>query len=84
MPLEHPDDLEIIYGIYYQNLHSYDEDMYFSDNLCCPICGKCEIFILPTNDSDQSDTLVTEKNKVSKQTYYGNSDMVTLLIALKL
>ena len=65
MSLTHPDDLEIIDGVYYQNLHSYDEDTNFSHSLFCPICGKHEIFILPTNNSDQSDTLVTEKNKVS-------------------
>ena len=69
MSLTHPGDLETIHSVYYQNFHSFDGDiselgLNFSDSLCCPICGKNEKFSLLTNNADQSDILVTEKNKV--------------------
>lgn len=65
----HPNDLETIDGEFYENFQSFDGDiseleLSFSDILCCPVCGKLEIFNLLTNGSDQYD--VTETNKVRK------------------
>lgn len=65
----HPNDLETIDGEFYENFQSFDGDiseleLSFSDSLCCPVCGKLEIFNLLTNGSDQYN--VTETNKVRK------------------